>query len=285
MHLLLPAAVFMLMVSVGMSLHLEEVFANWRRLTGGAWLRLLLATFVLPPVVALLVSRLLGLDHAALAGLFMVAVAPGAPLMTRGVGKKGFDMQLAASYQLWGALLIPVMIPLIVGLAGKWYDRDIWIEPTALLAQIAKQQFLPLLVGMLLMRFLPALSQKVQRAFNLLGNLVLMLVLVVGLVAMGPKLLHVNPLLPVAAFLLALGSIFAIRLFGWADISTEQTLSICNANRHIGLALLLTKQYLQVASAVPAVACYAIAAPVVMIVYTKLLRKRVSAAEAAPVHP
>jgi predicted Na+-dependent transporter len=80
MNLLLPAAVFMLMVSVGMSLSPRHL-----------------------------------LDAAATAGLFLIAVAPGAPLMTRGVAKKGFDIQIAASYQVWGALLTPLMVPLLIG--------------------------------------------------------------------------------------------------------------------------------------------------------------------------
>jgi hypothetical protein len=34
------------------------------------------------------------------AGLFTVGVAPGAPLLTRNLARKGFDMHLAASYQV-----------------------------------------------------------------------------------------------------------------------------------------------------------------------------------------
>jgi len=76
----------------------------------------LAATFLVPPLLALALGKLLPLDGAATAGLFLIAVAPGAPLMTRGVAKKGFDMQIAASYQVWGALLTPLMIPLLVDL-------------------------------------------------------------------------------------------------------------------------------------------------------------------------
>ena len=59
--------------------------------------------------------------------------------------------------------------------------------------------------------------------------------------------------LPLGALLLALGSVLAIRsLFprptGWR----ERTLAICNANRHVGLALLLSGQYLQAKGALPA---------------------------------
>lgn len=37
MKILLPSAVFVLMVSVGMSLRLTEVYANWQRLSWMAW--------------------------------------------------------------------------------------------------------------------------------------------------------------------------------------------------------------------------------------------------------
>jgi hypothetical protein len=66
-------------------------------------------------------------------GLFLIAVAPGAPLMTRNAAKRGFDMQMAASYQVWSALLVPIMIPLLVGGAALLYQRDIWISPLEVL--------------------------------------------------------------------------------------------------------------------------------------------------------
>src|ERR1039458_2734123 len=142
MKFILPGAVFLLMMSVGMSLRHDKMLAAYRRLTWSAWLRLLLATFIVPPAIALLLPHIFPLTMAELAGLFMVGVAPGAPLMTRNIAKKGFDMQLAAGYQLWGAVLIPVMIPLVVFAAGRYYDRDIWIPPHVLLKEIAQKQFL-----------------------------------------------------------------------------------------------------------------------------------------------
>jgi len=62
---------------------------------------LLLATFIVPPAVALLLARILPLNLSETAGLFMVAAAPGAPLLTRNLARRGFDMHLAASYQVW----------------------------------------------------------------------------------------------------------------------------------------------------------------------------------------
>ncbi|MEO8616449.1 MAG: hypothetical protein ABI600_14995 [Luteolibacter sp.] len=270
MKYLLPGAVLMLMLSIGMSLRFSELVSNWKRLTLGNWAQLLLATFIVPPVIALGLGQLLPLPLSATAGLFLVAIAPGAPLMTRGVAKRGFDMQMAASYQVWGALMIPVMIPLLVMAAGKLYQRDIWIPPLHLLTVIVEQQFLPLFAGMLLMHFAPALSTKVQRGLNLIGNAILTVAVIALLWKFGPALKDAGPWTPLAAFFLALGCMtVSLALLGRGTPGVK-TLVISNVNRHVGLALLLSGQYLHNKNALPAIACYAIAALLVMAIYTKL---------------
>jgi predicted Na+-dependent transporter len=265
MKMILPAAVFVLMMSVGMSLRHDKMIAAYRRMTWSAWLRLLLATFLVPPAIALLLPHIFPLTMAEMAGLFMVGVAPGAPLMTRNIAKKGFDMQLAAGYQVWGALLIPVMIPLVVFGAGRLYDRNIWIPPHVLLVEIAENQFLPLLLGMVLAYLLPVIAAKLQRPMTMSGNVVLTVAIVAFMLKLGPTVLKALTLwLPLAALVLAVGSVLAIRFLLRADVLTDRTLAICNANRHIGLALLLTGNYLQAQKALPAVAAYALVAPFVM---------------------
>jgi len=270
MKFILPGAVFLLMMSVGMSLRHDQMVAAYRRMTWLVWLRLLLATFIVPPAIALLLPHIFPLTLPEMAGLFMVGVAPGAPLMTRNIAKKGFDMQLAAGYQLWGALLIPVMIPLVVFAAGRLFDRTIWIPPRELLLQIAEKQFLPLLVGMALAYLLPAISAKLQPAMTMVGNVVLTVAIVAFVFKLGPTVLKSLTLwLPVAALVLAVGSVLAIRFLLRVDVLTDRTLAICNANRHVGLALLLSGRYLNAKAALPAVAAYALVAPFVMAATSK----------------
>ena len=112
--LILKTAVLLLMLSIGMSLSLRQLIETWQKLTPSLWIRLLAATFIIPPLLALALGSILPIGAAATAGLFLVAVAPGAPLMTRGVSSKGFDRHIVASYQVWGAVLAPLMIPLLV---------------------------------------------------------------------------------------------------------------------------------------------------------------------------
>lgn len=269
MKYLLSAAVLMLMLSIGMSLSPRQLLENWRRLTISVWTRLLAATFFVPPLLALALGRLLPLDGAAVAGLFLIATVPGAPLMTRGAAKKGFDMQIAGSYQVWGALLTPVIVPLLIAGGGWLYGREIWVPPMKLLAVIAQQQFLPLLAGMALMWLAPVFSTRVQRLLNFVGNALLLLVLVAILYKMGPTLWKAGPWVALAALLLAAGCLLAARLLLGRRSSIVQTLSICNANRHVGLALLLSGQQIHDQRPVPAIAAYALAAMLVMWLYAK----------------
>jgi hypothetical protein len=80
-------------------------------------------------------------------------------------------MQMAASYQVWGALLAPMAIPLLVGGAARLFGREIRIAPLEVLAVVAQKQSTPLLAGMALMRFAPAfllnLSARISRSCSL----------------------------------------------------------------------------------------------------------------------
>ena len=270
MKYLLEAAVLLLMLAVGISLRPGQIWNNWRRLTPAKWARLLAATFLLPPALALALGNLFALGGPATVGLFLIGAVPGAPLMTRGAAQRGFDVQMAASYQVWSGLLTPLIVPLLVAGGGWLNGRNVWVSPLKLLAVIAQQQFLPLVAGMALMWLAPRFATRLQRGLVPLGNIIILLVLAAVLYMMGPALKQVNLLVAAAALLLALGCLFGARLLLGQSSRTVQTLSICNANRHIGLALLLSGQQMQDNRPVPAIAAYGIAALLVMTVYAKV---------------
>ena len=273
--LILKTAVLLLMLSIGMSLSLRQLIETWQKLTPSLWIRLLAATFIIPPLLALALGSILPIGAAATAGLFLVAVAPGAPLMTRGVSSKGFDRHIVASYQVWGAVLAPLMIPLLVA-GGSWlYGRSIWISPLKLLVVIAKQQFLPLIVGMILMRFIPNLCLRSKQGLNLAGNSLLVVALVGIVFKLGPALKQISPWVGIATLLLACGCLFSVRLSLGNNTDTVQALSISNANRYVGMALLMAGQNIHDTRPVPTIIAYAFAAILVMGIYAKFLRRNI----------
>jgi bile acid:Na+ symporter, BASS family len=258
----LPAiAVLLLMLSTGMSINRAGFVSNWKKLTPGTWTRLLLATFILPPALVLLLAQVFPMSMPSMAGLYLIAVAPGAPLMTRNVAKHGFDMEMAAGYQLWGALLAPVMIPLLVVGAGWLYGREVWIAPREVLA---------LLAGMAVAALAPDFSARLKRPLNLAGNILLTLVIIMMLIKVGPALVHSEPLVVLSALILALGCLVGARMM----TPKFPTLAVSNVNRHVGLALLLSGTHIHNGKeSLPAIAVYAIFAPLVMALHTKWVRK------------
>lgn len=271
---LIQASVFLLMVSIGMGLNIGEVTSNWRRFHWHDWVRLLLATFIIPPALALVLANLFRLSGPETAGLFMIGAAPGAPLLTRNLAKRGFDMHRAASYQVWAAMMIPIMIPVVVFLAGKLYSRDFWIPPLSLFDEIILKQFLPLALGAFVTRIAPKLGTRLQPAINVFGNLFLVFVIVVLVSRIGPILRSISPLVPVACLLLAVGSVIAARFLVSLDPVAKVTFGICNANRHVGLALLIAGDYLHFNNSFYVIACYALLAPFIIFGYAKLYLSR-----------
>ena len=280
--LVMPVAVLMLMVSVGMSLDVRELIANWRRLTPARWAKLLLATFLVPPACAVALGMVLPIGLPALAGLFLVSVAPGAPLMTRGAAKRGFNMQIAASYQVWGALLAPLMIPVLVAAASSLYGHGIWLSPLKLLKIIALQQFAPLLAGLALVHWWPRAANRLRQPLNLGGNILLTTGVVGLLWKLGPALRHVSPWVAVAALVLAVACMAAGLLLLGKGSATVQTLAVSNVNRHVGLAMLLSGQDFHNPRMIPAIAAYALAALLVMAVFARVARHRGLGESAGP---
>ncbi len=281
MKYLIQGSVFLLMVSIGMGLNFGEITTNWKRFHFADWLRLTFATFLVPPALALLLANVFRLSGPETAGLFMIGAAPGAPLLTRNLAKRGFDMHRAASYQVWAALMIPIMIPLVVYAGGKFYSRDFWIPPISLLDQIILKQFLPLAVGALIARMSARVATKFQPAMNIFGNLFLLFVIVVLVSRIGPILRSFSPLVPVACVVLAVGSIAAARLLVSLDPVAKLTFGVCNANRHVGLALLIAGEYLHFNNAFYVIACYALVAPFVIFGYAKRYLSKESSAMSA----
>lgn len=278
MRYLIQASVFLLMVSIGMGLNFGEITGNWRRFGWRDWARLLFATFIIPPALSLVLANLFRLSGPETAGLFMIGAAPGAPLLTRNLARRGFDMHRAAAYQVWAAMMIPIMIPLVVYAGGKLYSKDFWIPPTSLVDEIILKQFLPLALGALIAKLWPRVAGKLQPAMNVFGNVFLFLIVVLIFVKLGPLVKSISPLVPIACVLLALGSVAAARLMVSLDPIAKTTFGICNANRHVGLALLLTGTFLHIQNAFYVIACYALIAPFIIAAYAKLYLARESKA-------
>lgn len=262
----------LLMMGVGMSLDPREVVSRWVRLPRSYWLRVFAATFLLPPLLAMLLVGTLSLKGTLAASILLMSVAPGAPMLTRMVSKSGgdFDNRLAASYQIGVGLLIPLLTPCLVYLLGSHYHRVVWISPWTLAWQVASMQFLPLVAGLCIRHYLPAFADKASPWMSRFGNLLLLAYLLLILFGLRRVLLAVGPMAAGTAFAFAVGCMLIGHLLG------GPTIALCNSNRHVGLALLVAgvNFHENLRAMIPFFAAYALLAPLIMVGYSRLYSLR-----------
>lgn len=262
----------LLMVGVGMSLDPAEVFSRWTRLPRTYWLKVIAATYLIPPLLAMAIVGILTLPPEIRGGVLILSIAPGAPMLTRMVAQKGqvFDARLAASYQIVVGLLVPILTPPLLHALGSFYHRDVWIAPSTLAIQVASLQFLPLAAGLALKHYLPGFCAKAGPWMSRFGNLLLIVYLCFILFGLRKALLAAGPGAAGTSALFAIGCMAAGHLLG------GPTIALSNANRHVGLALLIAGlNFSAVAQRfVPFLASYALLTPILMAIYAVWRKRR-----------
>jgi bile acid:Na+ symporter, BASS family len=227
-----------LMLATGMQCDRQRLIAALRN----HWLlgRALLANFVIVPLIAVVTVRGFQVSMPVATGILLMAIAPGAPFLTRSAGTKsggslGFAVALAFLMPALSILTIPITAGFVLPPGAQAHLP--WVP---FVVKLVALQLVPLLIGMFVADRAPALATKLQKW---LGLILLAAILVVAY--------HLGPLL-VKAFFSVQGShgigamlvvvVLAIGtgwLFGGARREFRRTLSIGTGVRNFGLGVLI----------------------------------------------
>lgn len=248
-QVVLPAALFLIMTGVGLSLTLSD----FRRITDypRAVLVGVLLQLIALPVLAFLLVTLFGLSGALAAGLMMVALAPGGATSNLITYLLRGDTALSVSLTALSSLITPFTMPVMAWMVlAFWLPEsgagDFPIVPTML--KLLVMALVPVALGMLVRHFAPAFSERMQAPVKFLSILFLVAV-VVGIVKANHEQLMaiIGEVAPVALLLMVLAM-----LMGWAAsrllrLSPEIaiTLAIETGIQNAGTALLITAGILQ----------------------------------------
>jgi BASS family bile acid:Na+ symporter len=157
----------------------------------------------------------------------------GKALKVGGTRKYVYGIQAAA------AVMALVSVPLLGGLAARFYNVEALFPVAVVARNVAKGIFLPLCLGLALGRWaLPSHALRIAPAVSLIGNILLLLAFVPIVVGAWPaiaRLIGDGAVLVIALFLAlsALGG----HLLG--DPASPSSLAIAAATRHPGIALAL----------------------------------------------
>ena len=212
LSIFLPAAMMVLMLSLGLRLDAREVTSALkapRALVTG-----LLVQLVALPLVAFLTARTFGLAPGLFAGLMLVAASPGgvtsnyATLLARG------SVGLSVSMTFLTSIVAPITLPLVLLAAAVAAPApgELWTISLGMTAGALA----PLLLGVIAARLFPAATARVSNLLDPLAKLLFLAMVLATFVqnwpAMASAFAGVGPAVTLFAVLAPALAFFAARL-------------------------------------------------------------------------
>ena len=254
-QLLIKVTLFALMFALGLGLE-GTALQQWRQ-RPALFVRVLIGTCLLVPLAALVlikISLALPVAPPVRFAIALMALSPSAPLTLHKAGRKGGNREMAALLQVLAAIAAIVTIPLMADLFREVFAVNGWDLAHAEVAlQVLVAQVLPLLLGLGLRRWFPALAARLVGPLNKVADALLLLLVLVILGFTLPALsaflagnLIALPLMAVMVVLcLAIGWLLA-----GPDPAESTTTALVTSMRNPGLALLFASSH---AEGIPAV--------------------------------
>ena len=225
------------MLAVGFSYALRDIVDPLRDLRGV--LLTLVANFILVPLLAYIVVRLLPLDPAAQVGLMLVATAAGAPFLIKLTQLANGDTAFGAGVLVLLLVGTIVYMPLVVPFVAP----EATVSATSIAMPLILTMLLPLAAGLLIDARFKRLADGLQRISNMASSIALVALVALTFLANFQDILGVFGTGAIAAALLVIGGSFALGyLLGGADPREREVIALATAQRNVAAATVVATQ-------------------------------------------
>lgn len=225
------------MLAVGVSLTIVQVLTPLRnpRLVSLA----LLANFVLMPLAALVIARLLRLDEPLGVALLLLGTAAGAPFLPKLVSVARSNLAFAVGLMVLLMALTVAYMPLILPLVLE----GVSVDPMKIARSLLFLMLLPLGIGLATKARFDRLAERVRTPLNRLSTLSLALLIVLLLVT---NIQNVISLFGTRGILASIVFLLCGAGIGWLlggpAFGTKGVLALGTAQRNIAAALVVAGQ-------------------------------------------
>jgi BASS family bile acid:Na+ symporter len=256
------------MLAVGLSLTVGQVVAplrNARLVTFS-----LLANFVLMPLVAVVIARLLQLDEPLAAGLLLLGTAAGAPFLPllAGIAKGhlAFSVGLTVLLMVFSVVYMPLVLPYLLS--------GVSVDPLKIATSLLVLMLLPLGVGLAMKSGLERVAARLEPLLSKVSTFALVLLMVLIFVANIQNILSLFGSRGILASVLFLVAGSAMGWFlGGSEVETRNVMSLGTAQRNIAAALVVAKQNFSDPQVVVMVVVIAIVGLVLLFPFARWLAK------------
>ena len=256
------------MLSMGLSLTVGQILAplrNYRLIVFA-----LLANFVLMPLAAFGIARLLHLDEPLGIALLLLGTASGAPflpLLARiSKGNLAFSVGLMVLLMVVTVAYMPLVLPLLL--------EGVSVDPMKIGRSLVFLMMLPLAIGLLVKARLSGLAAKVQPSLGRVSLLSLALLIVLLLITNMQNVLSLYGTRGVLASILFIAAGTGIGwVLGGPQSDTRGVMSLGTAQRNIAAALVVGGQNFSDPNVIVMVVVVAIVGLLMLMPFAKYLAK------------
>lgn len=238
-----------IMLSMGLSLQFEDFSRTLKR----PWLIGLgmLLQFGIMPLAAYLIARQLGLAMELLVGMVLVGASAGGTASNVICYLAKGDVALSITLTTVSTLLAVIAMP---GLTWLYLGQSIPVPFADMLVSIVKIVILPVLLGVILNRFLHRALKKIQFIFPVIAVSAIVVIIAIIVALNSQRLSQVGPALLLAVILHNLTGLLAgygiAGLLGY-DARIRRTLAIEVGMQNSGLSVALAIKYFSATTALP----------------------------------
>jgi BASS family bile acid:Na+ symporter len=231
----------------------------------------LLANFVLMPLLAFALGKVLWLEEPFGIGLLVLGCAAGAPFLPKlaelAKGNLAFAVGAMVLLMVVTVGYLPVVLPLLL--------EGVSVDPWKIARSLILLMLLPLAVGLALKAYYGAMAARVKPALDWISNVSLILLVLLISAANIDKVLDVFGTRGILAGLLFIALGFAIGwLLGGPGNDTKRVLALGTAQRNIAAALVVGSQSFSDPKVVVMVIVVAIVGLIILMPLSRALANR-----------
>jgi BASS family bile acid:Na+ symporter len=238
-NLLVTITLIEMMVAIGLGVRFVELASiarNWRLVGQAA-----LANYVCVPAVSVGLLLLFDPHPMVAAGFLILAVCPGAPFAPGCIKIAKGDVAAAVGlmFILAGssAILAPVLLHLLLPLIST--NEVMQVDTIKIVSSLLVTQLVPLLVGLYVRQWQPALAERLQKPANLLSVVLGLLTVGVILFAHFHLLMEIRLRGYVGITALLIASWAAGWLLGGPSNEGRKTMTLTTSLRNVGVGLVI----------------------------------------------
>ncbi len=225
------------MLAVGLSLTVAQILAPLRSVRVVSFA--LLANFVLMPLAALAIARLLRLDQPLGVALLLLGTAAGAPFLPKLVGVAKGDLAFSVGLMVLLMVLTVGYLPLVLPLLLE----GVSVDPLKIAKSLLLLMLLPLAVGLAIKARLEAIATRARPVLDRISSLSLVVLIVLLLATNIRNVVSLFGTRGILASILFLVVGFSVGwLLGGPGSDTRSVMALGTSQRNIAAALVVGGQ-------------------------------------------